>query len=237
LSRGKELEQQGADIVDVGGESSRPGSEAVAGEEEMRRVVPVIEALAGVLSIPVSVDTYRAAVARRSIEAGAQIVNDISGFRFDPALPPLLRAAGAGVVLMHSRGPRAGIHWQPQTADPVQTVLDGLRESIGTAESHGIEANAIVVDPGIGFSKDADASFKVLKNLSVFSSLRYPILVGTSRKSFIRAIIQDNAEEARLMGTAATVAAAIGAGAHLVRVHDVAEMRKVADVMDRIGIA
>jgi dihydropteroate synthase len=236
ISRGKELEQLGADILDIGGESTRPGSKEVGEEEETRRVVPVIEALARVLKIPISVDTYRAVVARRAIEAGAQIVNDISGLRFDDKLPQLIAATGAGVALMHSRGERSEVHHQPPVADPVQVVVDGLQKSIETARSAGIADNAIVIDPGIGFSKDAPASLAVLKNLGVFSRMPYPLLVGTSRKSFIRAIIQDSSDS-RLLGTAATVAAAITGGAHIVRVHDVREMRVVTDVVDRILLA
>ncbi len=235
IARGKDLEQESADIVDIGGESTRPGSEPISEEEEIRRVIPVVEALAPALRIPVSVDTYRANVARRALDAGAQIVNDISGLRFDPDLPKLLHDSRAGVVLMHSRGTREEIHRQPVTTDPVQTILDGLRESVATARESAICESAIVVDPGIGFSKDADSSLKALKSLSFFSSLGLPILVGTSRKSFIRAVIQNKAEDAGLMGTAATVAAAVAGGAHIVRVHDVARMRIVTDVIDRIS--
>jgi dihydropteroate synthase len=236
IARGKELEQQGADIVDIGGESTRPGSDRISEEEETRRVVPVIEALARGLKIPISVDTYRAGVARRAVEAGAQIINDISGLRFDNELPRLIAMTGAGVVLMHSRGERSEIHRQPSVVDPVQVVFDGLQESVETARIAGIPDRAIVIDPGIGFSKDAQASLAVLKNLGVFSRMPYPLLVGTSRKSFIRAIIQDSSDS-RLLGTAATVAGATTGGAHIVRVHDVREMRVVTDVVDRILLA
>jgi dihydropteroate synthase len=236
VAQGRKLELQGADILDIGGESTRPGNAPVSEEEEARRILPVIEELAGVLQIPISVDTYRSGVARRAIDAGAQIVNDISGFRFDAALPEVVQTAGTGVILMHSRGNRNDIHQQLPADDPVQTAMDDLRESLRTAQSAGIPHSAIVIDPGIGFSKNATASFKILKNLNVFSTLRYPLLVGTSRKSFIRAIIQDN-PESRLLGTAASLAAAITSGAHIVRVHDVREMRTVANVIDRILIA
>jgi dihydropteroate synthase len=236
ISHGKEVEQQGADILDVGGESTRPGSDRISEEEETRRVIPVIEALAGVLKIPISIDTYRAAVARRAVEAGAQIVNDISGLRFDDELPRLIATMAAGVVLMHSRGERDEIHRQSSAADPVQVVFDGLQKSVEAARSAGIAYSAIVIDPGIGFSKDAAASLAVLKNLAVFSKMPYPLLVGTSRKSFIRAITQDSSDS-RLLGTAATVAAAIAGGAHIVRVHDVREMRVVSDIVDRILLA
>jgi len=233
VARGKQLEQDGADLLDIGGESSRPGSQPVSEEEEIQRVVPVIEVLSRTLEIPISIDTYRSTVAKRAIEAGAQIVNDISGFRFDTELPNVVRQARAGVVLMHSRGDRATIHRQPPVEDPMQTVLHGLTAAIDAARDAGIEAGAIVMDPGIGFSKDAAANLKIIGNLKVFSTLQYPLLVGTSRKSFIRTIV-GNRPEAWLMGTAATVAATVWQGAHLVRVHDVADIRAVVDVMDRI---
>jgi len=236
VAYGKDLEQQGADILDIGGESTRPGSQPVSEEEETRRVIPVIDALASELKIPISVDTYRSGVAKRAIEAGAQIVNDISGLRFDHLLPSLIHTTRAGLVLMHSRGPRSEIHHQPETDDPVQTVIDGLEESVEKARQAGIARDALVIDPGIGFSKNAETSFKVLKNLSVFSKLRCPLLVGTSRKSFMRSITQDS-PESRLLGTAASVAVAIAAGAHIVRVHDVRRVRVVADVTDRILMA
>jgi dihydropteroate synthase len=233
VAHGKDLEQHGADILDVGGESTRPGNEPVSEEEEVRRVVPVIATLASALKIPISIDTYRSGVARCAIDAGAQVVNDISGLRFDPLLSRLVQTSRAGLVLMHSRGSRREIHKQPATEDPIQTVLDDLQESVEIAHLAGIPPQAIVVDPGIGFSKDAGANLKILKSLGVFSKLPYPLLVGTSRKSFIRAIIQDS-PEARLLGTAATVALAVAGGAHMVRVHDVRQMRMVSEIADRI---
>jgi len=236
IAQGKELEQQGADILDVGGESTRPGSDEIGEQEETRRVIPVIEALAHASKIPISVDTYRAPVAQRAIEAGAQIVNDISGLRFDDELSRLIANTRVGVVLMHSRGERDEIHRQPSVTNPVQVVLDGLQKSVEAARAAGVPDSAIVIDPGIGFSKDAPASLAVLKNLGTFSKMPYPLLVGTSRKSFIRAITQDSSDS-RLLGTAATVAAAIAGGAHIVRVHDVREMRVVSDVIDRILLA
>jgi dihydropteroate synthase len=233
IARGKEIEQQGADILDVGGESTRPGGDPVSEDEEMRRVLPVIEKLAGSLRIPISIDTYRSRVAKRALEAGAQIVNDISGFRFDDELAGTVKSAGAAVVLMHSRGERYQLHGQSPMADPLGEITTGLMQSIGYARSLGIAESSIMIDPGIGFGKNAEESFNVLKNLSVFSKLQYPLLVGTSRKSFIRTVTQDNFE-ARIWGTAATVATAILNGAHVVRVHDIEQMRVVADVTDRI---
>jgi dihydropteroate synthase len=233
VARGKEIEQEGADIIDIGGESSRPGSEPVPEEEEMRRVLPAIEALSRAVRIPISIDTYRAAVARRALEAGAQIVNDISGFRFDDEMAPVVRAARAGAVLMHSRGDRVSLHTQSRMSDPVSEVMEGLTLSARKAREGGIAADSIVVDPGIGFGKAADESLAILKNLSGFSKLGYPILVGTSRKSFIRRITSDSAE-ARNWGTAGTIVIAIMNGSHVVRVHDVRQSRVLADVTDRV---
>jgi len=233
IARAKELEQQGADILDIGGESTRPGSAPVSEEEELRRVMPVLEDIGRELRIPISIDTYRAGVAKRAIEAGSQIVNDISGLRLDAALAGIVREARGGIVLMHSRGERETLHKQGKMADPVNEVFNGLAGSIAKARQAGIEDSSIVVDPGIGFGKDASASLKVLKSLTEFSKLQFPLLVGTSRKSFIRFITQD-VRDSRIWGTAATVAISILNGAHIVRVHDVPEMRIVADVADTL---
>ena len=237
IARGKQLEQEGADIVDVGGDSTRPGSQAISEEEEMRRVVPVIESLVRALSVPVSIDTYRANVASRALEAGAQIVNDISGFRFDQGLPLVVKKSCAGVVLMHSRGSRETLHRQSRMDDPIREVTEGLAASARNAREAGIPSDAIVIDPGIGFGKTADESLRVLKDLMVFSKMEYPLLVGTSRKSFIRSIATAASTEAQDWGTAATNVAAIMNGAHIVRVHDVRTARVLADVTDRILLA
>lgn len=233
IAHAKEMEQEGADIIDIGGESTRPGSEPVAEEEEIRRVIPVIDSLAASMKIPISVDTYRARVAQRALDAGAQIVNDISGFRLDDELPGVVQRSGAAVVLMHSRGSRGYLHKQSRMEKPLQEVMEGLAASIDRARVVGIRDDAIVIDPGIGFGKDASESLTVLKNLNDFSKLGYSLLVGTSRKSFIRLITQDSLE-ARTWGTAATVVAAIMNGAHIVRVHDVRQARVLADVTDRL---
>jgi dihydropteroate synthase len=233
ISRGKEMEQEGADIIDVGGESSRPGSEAVSEKEEGRRVLPVIEALARAVNTPISIDTYHSSIARHAIEVGAQIVNDISGFRFDDSMPHVIAETGSGVVLMHSRGSRETLHKQPRMKEPLREIVESLTTSIANATDAGIPADAIAIDPGIGFGKTAEESLTVLKSLSGFSKMGYPILVGTSRKSFIRTIISETAE-ARNWGTAATVVATIMNGAHIVRVHDVRQTRVLADVTDRI---
>jgi len=233
IARGRDIEQEGADIIDVGGESSRPGSQAVPEAEEIRRMLPVIEALARSVKLPISVDTYRASVARRAFEAGAQIVNDISGFRFDDAMPNVVAATRSAIVLMHSRGTRETLHKQARMEDPIREVREGLAFSVEKARTAGVPNDAIVVDPGIGFGKAAEESLEVLKCLPVFSKLGHPLLVGTSRKSFIRAAISDSLE-AQNWGTAATVVAAIMKGAHIVRVHDVKQTRMLADTIDRL---
>jgi dihydropteroate synthase len=233
IARGREIEQEGADILDIGGESTRPGSDRISDEEEIRRVLPVIQALAAVLKIPISIDTYRASVAIQALEAGAQIVNDISGLRFDSQMGSTVKKAGAGLVLMHSRGSRETLHNQARMEDPLKEVLDELASSVYMARAAGVPERAIVIDPGIGFGKAAEESLKVLKSLNEFSKLRYPLLVGTSRKSFIRSFIQEGSE-ARMWGTAATVVAAIMNGAHIVRVHEVRQTRVLAAVSDRL---
>ena len=175
IARGKEMEQEGADIIDVGGESTRPGNVPVSEEEETRRVIPVIESLAGAVKIPISIDTWRSGVARRSIEAGAQIVNDISGLRFDSVLPGAIRDASAAVVLMHSRGTRETLHSQPKLENPIPEMLDSLAWSIETAKEAGISNEAIVLDPGFGFGKPPEHGLMVLKRLSEFSKLRVSV--------------------------------------------------------------
>jgi dihydropteroate synthase len=233
IARGKEIEQEGAELLDIGGQSSRPGSEPVPEGEEISRVLPVISALAPALKIPISIDTYRAPIAQRAIEAGAQIVNDISAFRFDDRMASLVAGTRAGVVLMHSRGSRLTLHQQSRMTDPLSEVAESLAQSAEHACAVGIPRDAIVLDPGIGFGKAASESVEVLKSLDVFSKIGYPLLVGTSRKSFIRAIARETSE-ALEWGTAATVVSAILKGAHIVRVHDVRQARVLRDVTDRL---
>ena len=228
IARGEEIEQEGADIIDIGGESSRPGSEADSGRgRNTARRCRSSKASAQAVRIPISIDTYRSGVARRAIEAGAQIVNDISGFRFDARMPrSCAMTLAAGVVLMHSRGDRETL---------AQAAADGgsdwlksrqvLQIAVRRRVTAGIAAESIVVDPGIGFGKAAEESVTILKSLEVFSKIGYPLLVGTSRKSFIRTAYFRSDQEARIWGTAATVVAAIMNGAHIVRVHDVRQTR------------
>jgi dihydropteroate synthase len=235
VERALELEALGADILDVGGESSRPGSTAIREDEELRRVVPVLEALKGKLRIPISVDTYRSRVAREALAAGAQAVNDISAFRFDPRMAAVVGEFRAGCVLMHSRGGREELHLQPPMGDAMAEVLRDLEQAIAKAVESGIPKESIAVDPGIGFGKRAEESLKVLRRLDLLARLKCPLLVGTSRKSFIRKVAPAAAPLDLLWGTAATVASAVLQGAHIVRVHDVREIRMLVDVLDVVN--
>jgi dihydropteroate synthase len=198
--------------------------------------VPVVEALNGRLKIPISVDTYRAEVARECLAAGAQIVNDISAFRFDPAMTEVVKASAAGVILMHSRGDRHELHLQSPMHNAVEQVGRDLMEAVHLAIEAGIARSAIVIDPGIGFGKRAEESLSLLRNVQALSPLECPVLIGTSRKSFIRKIakIEPDTPYEPVWGTAATIAAAVVQGAHIVRVHDVKEMRTLVDVLDAI---
>ena len=242
IARAFELERAGADILDVGGESTRPGAEPVSAEEELARVLPVLEGLRGKLRIPISLDTQKAAVADAGIEAGVEIVNDVSALRTDPALAEIVRRRRAGLVLMHMRGAPASMQKGPFAANVMHDVMRGLREALKRAERAGIAKSQLVVDPGIGFGKRYTQNFQVLANLSELAGLDCPLLVGTSRKAFLGWALAGTGEahgqpwpvERRQWGTAATVAAAILGGAHILRVHDVAEMAEVARVTDAI---
>jgi dihydropteroate synthase len=229
VARALQMEEEGADIIDIGGESTRPNATPVNHDEELRRVIPVLERLAGRLTVPVSVDTFKAAVAREALAAGAEIVNDISGLTFDERMAEEVAAAHAGLVLMHTRGRPAEMQKETAYDSLIAEVTAGLNDSLVLAEAAGIDATRIVVDPGIGFGKSAGGNLEIIRKLSEFSSLGRPIMVGTSRKSFIGAVLGRDVAE-RGFGTAATVALAIANGASIVRVHDVREMRDVADM-------
>lgn len=233
IERALEMEAEGADIIDIGGESTRPGAPEVPAAEELRRVAPIIEQLAGRLSCPISADTWKSEVARGALAAGAEIINDISGFDFDPAMAPLAAESGAGVVLMHTRGTPDKMQTRTDYADLLGEVIAGLRCSVDSALAAGVERERIVIDPGIGFAKDAAGNMEILRRLREFTSLGQPLLVGTSRKAFIGKTLGRETEE-RLIGTAATVALAVANGASIVRVHDVREMRDAADMAHAI---
>ncbi len=233
LAQGLALFDAGADIVDVGGESTRPGAAPTAANEEIRRVAPVIAALRARADGLISIDTTKAEVARAALDAGADIVNDVSGFRFDPGLARVVADSGAPVVLMHVRGAFDTMHREPRYRDVMGEVLAELRTSLASAQAAGIAADRILLDPGVGFAKDASHSLEVLRRLPELHALGQALLVGPSRKSFIGKVLDAPAGE-RMFGTAAAVAACVFAGAHVVRVHDVKEMTQVTRVCDAI---
>ena len=226
-----EMIEQGADFIDVGGESTRPGSEPVPFDEELRRVIPVIENLAKLTDIPISIDTYKSTIADRALDVGAVIVNDISGFHFDSIIADIIAKHNASAVIMHIKGTPKTMQENPQYDDIVEDICDYLHESINLAERKGIEQ--MIIDPGIGFGKTIEHNLEIIRRLKEFQRLGYPILVGPSRKSFIGKILDLPVGE-RLEGTAAAVAASIMKGADIVRVHDVKQMKRVVTVVDAI---
>ena len=235
VEAGIRMVEEGADVLDVGGESTRPGAEPVDEREEQRRILPVVEGLAKRVQTPVSVDTYRASTAASALKAGGAIINDVSGLRYDPGLAGVVAANQAAVVLMHTRGRSKDMYQQASYHDLIGEVLDELRESIAFATTAGIASERIIVDPGLGFAKDARHSYKVLARLSGFIELGRPLLVGPSRKSFLARPLGDPVPPAaRDWATAAAVTAAVLAGAHIVRVHAVREMLQVVRVADEI---
>lgn len=234
VDHGLRLAGEGADLLDVGGESTRPGAEPVDAEEEIRRTVPVVETLAAKTGLPVSIDTTKAAVARAAFDAGATIVNDVSAGRFDPALLSLAAERGAAVVLMHMQGTPRTMQADPAYTDVVAEVRAFLGERAASAQSCGIPRERIVLDPGFGFGKRVEHNLALLDRLDAIAGLGYAVLAGTSRKSFIGAALGDLPVGERLEGTAATVALAIARGARIVRVHDVRAMVKVAAMTDAI---
>ena len=234
LVHARGLIDDGADILDIGGESTRPGAAPVGLDEERRRILPVIEALAGG-TIPLSVDTQKPELMRDAVAAGASMVNDISGLRYEAELADVVARRGAAIVLMHTRGRSRDMYQQASYGDVVSEVLDELRESMAFATGAGVAKDRILVDPGLGFAKEAPHSFEALARLDEFSELGRPIVVGPSRKSFLaRALGARVAASERDWATAAAVTAAVLAGAHIVRVHAVEEMLHVTRVADEI---
>jgi dihydropteroate synthase len=232
IRRAEQMAEEGADIIDIGGQSTRPGSEPVPLEEELRRTIPVIESLSGRIGVPLSIDTYRAEVARRALDAGASMVNDISGLRFDPEMPKAVAAHDVPVVVMHMKGTPRDMQENPVYEALIPEIMDYLRESIRMAGGSGIDK--VVIDPGIGFGKTFDHNLEIINNLGEFTLLERPLLAGPSRKAFIGNILGGVPPGERLEGTAAAVAACILKGANIVRVHDVKEMARVARVADAI---
>jgi dihydropteroate synthase len=237
--RAAEMIAAGADIIDVGGESTRPGGETVTADEELRRIIPIIERLAKSQTVPVSVDTTKAVVARAALEAGAEIINDISALRFDFHIADEVAKAGAGLVLMHSRGTPGTLHRLPPSPDIFSEMYVSLRRSLNMAERRGVPPESIALDPGIGFGKTLEQNVLLIAKLGEFAQhfADFPILIGTSRKSFIGRLLDDAPADARLHGTMATVTAAVLNGAHIVRVHDVRAAVETVRVADAIKLA
>ena len=235
IEAGVRMVEQGADLLDVGGESTRPGARPLDEAEERRRVLPVIEGLVPRVNVPVSVDTYKASIADAALAAGAAIVNDISGLRYEPALGDVVARRRGALVLMHTRGRPSAMYEQASYHAVVDEVLDELRESIAFATRAGVPDERIIVDPGLGFAKDAPHSYEVLARLHMFAELGRPVLVGPSRKSFLTRPLGGQVPVGeRDWPTSAAVAAAVLAGAHIVRVHAVREMLQVVRVADEI---
>ncbi|MBM4354517.1 MAG: dihydropteroate synthase [Deltaproteobacteria bacterium] len=233
VARALELAELGADVIDIGGESTRPGSQGVALEEELSRVIPVVERVVREVSVPVSVDTHKAEVARRAVDVGAAIVNDVTALRGDPQMARTVARAKVPIVLMHALWPPATMQEQPAYVDVVEDVAWFLEERARFAMGFGIERDRIVVDPGIGFGKTLEHNLALLRDLPRLAALGYPLLVGPSRKSFLGMLL-DRPVDQRLAGTAGAVALCAALGAHLVRVHDVREMRDVVRVVDAV---
>ncbi len=231
VEHGLRMVEEGADFIDVGGESTRPGSEPIPVDEELRRVLPVIEGLAAKVTVPISIDTYKAAVAKRALEAGATIVNDITGLRFDPEMVHVIVGCDASVIIMHMQGTPKTMQQNPVYAEVVSEVRTFLSKQAAFAEKQGI--SQILIDPGIGFGKRLEHNLEIFRRLNEFTVLGYPLLIGPSRKSFIGTIL-NLPVDSRFEGTAAAVAVSILNGANLVRVHDVQAMKRVSMVVDAI---
>ncbi len=233
------MEQAGADMLDIGGESTRPGSQETSASEELDRILPVLEELRGRLKIPVSVDTRRSTVAELAICAGAQIINDVSGMRNDTRMGLVAAKHGVPLILMHMRGEPRTMQRGPFVRDVIKDVARGLRDSVAMARKAGVAKAQIILDPGIGFGKSYAQNYELIEKLPQLAALGYPLLVGTSRKGFLGATLARDGKpappEERIWGTAATVTATILNGAHIVRVHDVAAMVQVARVADCVG--
>ena len=233
IKQGLKLAEEGADMIDIGGESTRPGSEPVTIEEELRRVIPVIEELTKMIQAPISIDTYKSRVAKEALDSGASMVNDISGLRFDPEMKKVIAEYDVPVVLMHIQGTPKNMQESPKYENLLEDIKSYLNQSISIAEEAGIGEDKIIIDPGIGFGKTLDDSLKILKNLREFKSLGRPVMVGVSRKSFIGKILDLPTDE-RLEGSLASMAVAIMNGANILRVHDVKESKRVAKLVDAI---
>jgi len=235
LAAALKMQADGADLIDIGGESTRPGAEPVSVDEELSRVLPVIDALRDRLALPISIDTSKADVARAAIAAGAAIVNDVSGLHHDPELARVAAKTGAALILMHTRGSSKTMYAEAEYGDVVAEVTAELRGSLDRATAAGVQIEQVVIDPGVGFAKRASHSYGVLARLFEFvSAFDRPLLIGPSRKSFLREALGGRPAAERDWGTTAAVTAAVLGGAHIVRVHAVAEMAQVVRVADEI---
>lgn len=224
VEHAKRLVAEGADIIDIGGESTRPGADPVPLDEELRRVIPAVKAIADAVDVPISVDTYKAEVARQAIEAGAHIINDVWGAKADPDMAHVAASYGVPIILMHNRHDMA-------YRDLISDMIADLKESIRIVKQAGVKEENIIVDPGIGFAKTVEHNLEVMRRLDEFAALGYPLLLGTSRKRFIGHVLDVPVEE-RVEGTGATVCLGIVKGAHIVRVHDVLPIARMAKMMD-----
>ena len=236
IAHGLDMVEEGADIIDIGGESTRPGSKPLELKEELRRVIPVIESLAKEVKIPISIDTYKSTVAQRAIEAGAQIINDISGLHFDPSLAQVAAREDIPLVLMHIRGTPETMQKDVRYGSLFSEIIQYLKDSIQLAENAGLDPRQIIIDPGIGFGKTVEDNLLIIKNLFEFCILGKPILLGTSRKSFIGKILNTEADN-RMEGTLSSIAIGVFNGAHIIRSHDVLQARKAIAVADAIRLA
>ena len=236
IDAGMRMVEDGADLLDIGGESTRPGAQPTSESEERRRIIPVIEALAARVQVPVSVDTYKASTAEAALAAGASLVNDVSGLRYEPDLAAVVAKYGVPIVLMHTRGRSRDMYQQAVYSEVVDEVLDEVRESMAFAAGAGIPKELMLVDPGLGFAKEAPHSFEVLSRLHQFAELGRPVVVGPSRKTFLTRPLarRDPDVAARDWATTAAVTTAVLCGAHIVRVHAVRELSEVVRVADEI---
>jgi len=233
FARAVELEEQGADILDVGAESTRPGSHRISEAEELRRLIPVLKRLRGKLTIPISVDTYKSAVAEKALEHGAEIINDPTGILLDLQIPKVVTKYDAGLIVNHMRGTPETWAKLPPVKDLMRSITIDLEAALHRARQAGVQKHQLAIDPGLGFGKRREQNSEIIANLGILRSFDVPILIGPSRKSFLRKEQEDLTEFA----TAAAVTASILNGAHIVRVHDVKAMKSVAEVADAIRLA
>lgn len=234
IERAYQIVEEGADIIDIGGESTRPGSEPISIKEELKRTIPVIEAISKKIKVPISIDTYKSEVAKAALDAGASMVNDISGLRFDPRMPDVVSEYKVPVVIMHIKGKPQDMQQNPVYEALIPEIIDYFRVGMKTAISAGVSEDKIIIDPGMGFGKTFDHNLEIINNLREFTFLEKPILIGPSRKAFIGKILGDVPATERLEGTTAAVSISIINGANVVRVHDVKETVKVAKVADAV---